>query len=125
MKKILLFCTMIIVIVLCPAISSYAAEPTSEKEIYSKIVESLSFIGEDADFFAVQDINFSNLEITLPVSVYVYKSNTFMKVGEVYFLVYDGNIVATAYEISPGKFCIETYLARLIDKYDFKAASIN
>lgn len=124
MKKILLFCTMILVIVLCPAISCYAAETNCENDIYNKIVESLSFIGEDAEFFEVQDINFSNLEITLPVSVYVYKSNTFMKVGEVYFLVYDGNIVATAYEISPGKFCIETYLARLIDKYDFKAASI-
>lgn len=83
-----------------------------------KIIDVLRYVEAGKENYNLEDVNFEEIEIGNAIYAYECTDAGFGRIGEVYPLIADGQVVATAIKVDNSGYSIETSLAQAINKAD-------
>ncbi len=127
MKKIIsIISSICLFLILC--LPAYAFGQDAEKDIkqntYEKINDALNYVELDKKQFGLERIDFYSLETSSPIQMYEVSHGTISRIGETYPIFSSGKMVALATSPDGSNYCIETYLAKAIQKTEIQKIAL-
>ena len=101
-----------------------ASQDLLEESRVNQIENALAFVEETKSAFGLDDVDFNNLDLGTSVITYEYIDGVFKASGEMVPIIWNNEIVASAFDAGNGNYSIETSLAASISETGFDDVAI-
>lgn len=101
-----------------------ASQDLLEESRVNQIENALAFVEETKSAFGLDDVDFNNLDLGTSVITYEYIDGVFKASGEMVPIIWNSEIVASAFDAGNGNYSIETSLAASINETGYDDVAI-